>query len=35
MRRTMTDGKANLDAFGRHYPNNAREVQALNDRKIE
>src|SRR6185295_10823781 len=35
MRRTMSDGKKNLDAFGRHYPNNAREVQALNDRKIE
>jgi carbonic anhydrase len=35
MRRTLSEGKARIDAFGRHYPNNAREVQALNDRKIE
>jgi carbonic anhydrase len=35
MRRTRSDGKASLDAFGRHYPRNAREVQPQNDRKIE
>jgi len=35
MRRTLSDGKPNLDAFGRHYPHNARDVQAQNERKIE
>jgi carbonic anhydrase len=35
MRRAMTDSKAHLEAFTKHYPHNAREQQALNDRKIE
>ena len=35
MRRTLSDGKLFLDAFGRHYPHNARDVQAQNERKIE
>jgi len=35
MRRTLSDGKPYLDAFSRHYPRNARDIQALNDRKIE
>ena len=35
MRRTRSDGKPSLDAFSRHYPHNAREVQPQNDRKIE
>jgi carbonic anhydrase len=35
MRRTRSDGKPALDAFSRHYPRNAREVQPQNDRKIE
>ena len=35
MRRTLSDGKPYLDAFGRHYPHNSRDVQALNERKIE
>ena|SRR5689334_10607849 len=35
MRRTLTDGQQHLQLFGLRYPRNAREVQALNDRKIE
>ncbi len=34
MRRAMTDSKAHLDEFARHYPHNARELQPLGDRKI-
>ncbi|HEX3764561.1 MAG TPA: carbonic anhydrase family protein [Kofleriaceae bacterium] len=35
MRRAMSDSKAHLDEFARHYPHTARELQALGDRKIE
>lgn len=35
MRRMPTDSRADLEAFARHYPHNARELQPLNDRKIE
>jgi carbonic anhydrase len=35
MRRTLADARQHLDAFGRHYPHNARTLQANNDRKIE
>lgn len=35
MRRTKTDGQAQIDAFRRHYALNARDVQPRNDRKIE
>ena len=35
MRRTMTDSKAHLDGFARHYANNARPLQARNGRKVE
>lgn len=35
MRRAMTDSKAHLDGFARHYPHNAREVQPRNDRRIQ
>lgn len=35
MRRTPSDGPLHLAVFGQHYPRNAREVQPLNDRKIE
>jgi carbonic anhydrase len=35
MRRTMTDGKEQVDVFGRHYPHNVRDAQPLNERKIE
>jgi carbonic anhydrase len=34
MRRAMSDTKAHLDEFARHYPHNARELQPLGDRKI-
>jgi carbonic anhydrase len=35
MRRAMTDSKAHLDGFARHYPHNARPLQPRNDRKVE
>jgi len=35
MRRAMTDSKAHLDGFAKHYSNNARAVQPRNDRKIQ
>jgi len=35
MRRTLSDSKRHLDAFTQHYQLNARELQPLNDRKVE
>lgn len=35
MRRTLSDTRPHLELFSQHYPRNAREVQALNDRRIE
>jgi hypothetical protein len=31
----MSDSKAHLDEFARHYPHAARGLQPLGDRKIE
>ncbi|TMQ03700.1 MAG: carbonic anhydrase family protein [Deltaproteobacteria bacterium] len=35
MRRAMSDSKAHLEELARHHPHNARETQALGDRKVE
>ncbi|HEY0194155.1 MAG TPA: carbonic anhydrase family protein [Kofleriaceae bacterium] len=35
MRRTVTDSNAHLEAFEARYAHNTRELQALNERKIE
>jgi carbonic anhydrase len=35
MRRTPSDGRHHLEAFGEHFPPNARELQPRNDRSID
>ena len=35
MRRTLSESKAHLDAFGARYTHNSRELQALNERTVE
>lgn len=35
MRRAMSDSKAHLDEYAKHYPKTAREPQPLGDRKVE
>jgi carbonic anhydrase len=35
MRRTPSDGRRHLEAFGEHFPPNARELQPRNDRSID
>jgi carbonic anhydrase len=35
MRRTLSDGRRHLEAFGEHFSHNARDLQPRNDRKIQ